>query len=263
MNLIKEMFRDKKVIFNLAKNDFKSRYAGSFLGILWAFIQPCVTVIIYAFIFGSGLRIQPTDNTFPFLLFLISGIIPYFFFNDAINTATNSIIEYSYVLKKMVFNADYLPLIKVLSSVYVHVFFILLGIVIFMINGHFFSLYLIQVLYYSFCAAALAISIAYFTSALTVFFRDISQIVNIIMQFMMWLTPIMYDLNTFPSWIGNLLKFNPLYYIVEGYRDSFFRGIGFYEHPVMTIYFWSIVITLFVIGRKVFNKLKSSFVDVL
>lgn len=90
-----------------------------------------------------------------------------------------------------------------------------------------------------------------------------SQIVSIIMQFMMWLTPIMYDLSMFPEWIGRILKFNPLYYIVNGYRDCFINNIWFFEHVGQTIYFWTVTLIILIIGLTVFKKLKDAFADVL
>ena len=263
MGALKEIINDRKIIWKLAINDFKSRYAGSFLGVIWAFVQPVVTVIIYAFIFGAGLKTLPTGDDYPFLLYLIAGIIPYFYVNDAINSATNSIIEYSYIIKKMVFDIKLLPIIKVVTSFFVHLFFIVLSLIIFMLHGKIMNVYFIQIVYYCFCATVLSLGITYLTSAINVFFRDMSQIVSIIMQFMMWLTPIMYDLSMFPEWIGRILKFNPLYYIVNGYRDCFINNICFFEHVGQTIYFWIVTLIILIIGVTVFKKLKDAFADVL
>lgn len=263
MNLIKDLIKNRNTILMLAKNDFKSKYAGSFLGIVWAFIQPCVTVLIYAFIFGSGLKVIPSGTDIPFLLYLIAGIIPWFFFNDAVNNAANCMIEYSYIIKKVVFNVNLLPIVKIVSALFVHVFFIVLGFIIFLLHGRGVPVQFIQFIYYSFCTFMLSLAISYITSAVVVFFKDMAQIVNIIMQFAMWLTPIMYDLDRFPSWVGNILKFNPMYYVVIGYRDSFYGGVWFFEHQWQSLYFWGIVIILFVIGTTVFKKLKPHFADVL
>ena len=66
-----------------------------------------------------------------------------------------------------------------------------------------------------------------------------------------------------PAWVMSILKFNPMYYIVEGYRDSLIRHIGFWEHPLQTVYFWAVVIIMFIIGRTVFTKMKPHFADVM
>lgn len=266
MRFLKSLFKERKVIFNLAKNDFKSRYAGSFFGITWAFVQPCVTILIYAFVFGANIKTPQSNITdVPFILFLISGIIPWFFFNDAVNSATNSVVEYSYILKKMVFNANALPVVKIVSAFFVHMFFIGLGIVMFLIFRKPLSISLIQVVYYSLCVFILSLAISYITSSLVVFFKDFSQIVNILTQFSLWLTPIMYQItDRFDSAIiRTILKLNPLYYIVEGYRDAFYRTTWFFQKPELTLYFWTVTIVLLVIGIQIFKRLSSSFVDVL
>ena len=81
MGLIKELYRNKALIWNLSKNDFKTKYAGSYLGIFWAFVQPVVTVLIYWFVFQVGFKSAPVKEV-PFILWLVAGIVPWFFFSD-------------------------------------------------------------------------------------------------------------------------------------------------------------------------------------
>ena len=126
---VKEIWNSRKLIIQLAKNDFKTKYAGSYFGIIWAFIQPIITIMIYVFVFGMGLKMTPKSTEYPFLLYLIAGIVPWFFFADAWINSTNCLIEYSYLVKKMVFKISILPIVKVISSLFVHLFFILLGFV--------------------------------------------------------------------------------------------------------------------------------------
>jgi teichoic acid transport system permease protein len=107
------------------------------------------------------------------------------------------------------------------------------------------------------------VALVYLTSAINVFFRDMAQIVGIIMQYAMWVIPIMLSESQYPAFMRPILKINPMYYIVEGYRDSLIRHIGFWEHPLQTVYFWAVVIIMFIIGRTVFTKMKPHFADVM
>ena len=91
--MVKESIESRKMIFNLAKNDFKTKYAGSYLGIIWAFVQPVVTILLYWFVFQVGFRSRPLGD-YPFVLWLTAGLVPWFFFSDAWNGATNSMLEY-------------------------------------------------------------------------------------------------------------------------------------------------------------------------
>ena len=97
------------------------------------------------------------------------------------------------------------------------------------------------------------------------FFRDFGTIINILMQVGMWACPIMWDMSTFhmPEKIVFLLKLNPMFYVVQGYRDSFMDGIWFWERPGMTLYFWVITVLLGIVGFTVFRRLRVHFSDVL
>ena len=98
MSLIKDLLASRKMIWKLSRNDFKTKYAGSYLGIFWAFVQPIITVAIYVFVFQVGFKAAPADNGYPCVLYLIAGIIPWFFFAEALMNATNCLMEYSYLV---------------------------------------------------------------------------------------------------------------------------------------------------------------------
>ena len=135
MGIIREIFANKKLILNLAKNDFKTKYAGSYLGIVWGFIQPIVTVLVYWFVFEKGLKAGGVMNKegiqVEFVLWLIAGLVPWFLFSDALNSGTNSLLEYNYLVKKVVFNISILPVVKITSAFFVNAFFIIFTIVLY------------------------------------------------------------------------------------------------------------------------------------
>ncbi|WP_054741967.1 ABC transporter permease [Cellulosilyticum ruminicola] len=262
ISLLKELNVNKKLIWNLSKNDFRTKYAGSYLGITWAFVQPIVTVIIYWFVFQVGFKSAPM-NDFPFVLWLIAGMVPWFFFNEALLNATNSLLEYNYLVKKVVFKISILPIVKIMSSLYVHIFFIVFANIVYLIGGHMPSIYMLQVVYYLFCTFFLVLGLSYATSAIIIFFKDLGQIVNILLQFGMWLTPIMWSNEMIGPRYQWVLKINPMYYIVEGYRDTFIRHVWFWERYNQTMYFWFVAIVLFGVGALIFKRLKVHFADVL
>lgn len=265
VSLPKEVIQNRKLVASLAKNDFKTRYAGSYLGIIWAFIQPIVTVLVYWFVFGMALR-PASDKGVPFILWLVAGLVPWFFLQEGLINGTNSLLEYNYLVKKVVFNIRILPVVKVLSAVFVHLFFIVVVIVLYACMGHFPSLYYLQLIYYSLCVFILVLGVSYLTSAVVVFFRDLSQIINIALQVGVWATPIMWDFNDMsgmPGVVKLILKLNPVFYIVQGYRDSLINKVGFWEHPEMTLYFWAFTLILFLLGTHLFKKLQVHFADVL
>lgn len=263
MNLIKELYSNKSLIFNLAKNDFKTKYAGSYLGIIWAFIQPITTILIYWFVFEFGLRSSSPVKDTPFVLWFITGLIPWFFFQEALLNATNSLVEYSYLVKKVVFKISILPILKIISALFVHLVFILFIVILFIGYKYPVDIHVVQVLYYSFCTFILALALSYATSAIIVFFKDLGQIIGIILQMGMWLTPIMWSYTIVPENLQWLLKLNPMYYIVEGFRDTFINKVWFWERYNQSLYFWTISIIIFLISAIIFKKLKPHFSDVL
>nr|WP_302598820.1 ABC transporter permease [uncultured Cellulosilyticum sp.] len=261
-SLIVELWGNKRLIINLAKNDFKTKYAGSYLGITWAFVQPIITILIYWFVFQIGFRTPPVGN-FPYVLWLIAGLIPWFVFSDAISNAAYSLIEYNYLVKKVVFKISVLPMVKVISAFFVHLFFIVFGIVVFSLYGYTPTIYTLQIIYYAFCLFFIILGTSYATSAIIIFFKDLSQIINIILQVTMWMTPILWNQTILPTNLQWIFKLNPIFYIVQGYRDCFIDKVWFWQRTGITIYFWVITIGIFAIGSVVFKRLKVHFADVL
>ena len=262
-DLSKEIIESRKLIITLAKNDFRTKFAGSYLGIVWAFIQPLVTVAVYWFVFQVGLRAGRMSN-YPFVIFLVTGIVPWFYFSDAWNGGTNALLEYNYLVKKVVFKISILPVVKVLSNLFVHAFFILFAVILCACYGYTPSIYMIQILYYVFCTFALVLGLSYLTSAVVGFFRDLTQIISIILQVGVWMTPIMWDASlTLPAGLHFIFKLNPVYYIVEGYRNAFLEKVWFWNDMMWTAYFWIITIAILTLGTTVFRKLKVHFADVL
>lgn len=259
-----ELFHNRALILSLSKNDFKTKYAGSYLGIVWAFVQPIVTILVYWFVFSVGLKAGNVMD-YPFVLYLISGIVPWFFFQDALNGGTNALIEYNYLVKKVVFKISVLPIVKIISALYVHGFFVIFSLIICAYYGYYPSLYTLQLIYYSACTFMLVLGLVYATSAIVIFFRDLSQIIGIFLQVGIWLTPIMWDLSILSDHplLMKLFKLNPMYYIVSGYRDSMLSHVWFTEHWGWTLYFWVVTIALFGLGTVIFKRLKVHFADVL
>ena len=258
-----EIYRDRTMFLTLVKNDFQARFAGSYLGLFWAYVQPLITICLYWFVFQVGLR-SGSVSDHPFILFLMCGLVPWFYFSESWNGATNALIEYNYLVKKVVFNIGFLPVLKICSALFVHLFFVLIITVMSLVYGYGIHLYMLQIFYYIFGMALLVLGLSYITAAFTVFFRDMSQIVGILLTVGVWMTPIMWNAEAvLPSFALDIFKLNPVYYIVDGFRDSLLNKIWFWEKPMWTIYFWCVTIAVYMMGVKLFNRLKVHFSDVL
>lgn len=262
MKDFKDIYEKRKLILTLAKSDFRKKFVGSYFGIVWMFVQPIVTVLIYYFVFQVAMKATPATDK-PYVIWLIPGIVPWFFFNEAMAAATNSLYDYQHLVKKMVFKVSILPIVKLMSSLFVHIIFICIMVGVYLIFGETPSLWWFQIIYYTACTLFLLLGLSYFTASVNVIFKDMGQIVNICLQFGFWLAPIMWDLSMLPEKFHFLFKLNPFYYIVQGYRDSFVFKVGFWEKPELTVYFWVVGLAVFMLGTFMFKRLKPHFADVL
>jgi teichoic acid transport system permease protein len=263
-----ELFQSRKLIWKLAKNDFKNRYAGSYLGIIWATAQPIVTVVMYWIVFdkvfdtrsqmvASGLEV-------PYVLYLTAGLVPWFYFSEAITQGTMALLEYNYLVKKVVFNISILPIIKVISATFIHAFFVVVLLIVSIGYGYYPNMYTLQLIYYSLCMFLLVLGMSYLTCALVVFIRDLQQIISIALQIGMWATPILWNITMLKTDnMKMLFKLNPLVYIVNGYRSAVYEEEWFWEHFYSSTYFWIFTISLFCIGTLIFRRMRVHFADVL
>ncbi|NFG28053.1 ABC transporter permease [Clostridium botulinum] len=259
---LKSLFLDKELLIRLSINDFKAKYAGSALGIMWAFIQPLVTILVFWFVFEMGFKSAPIDD-FPFILWFIPAYIPWLFFSDILMSTSNCLYEYNYLVKKVKFKVSMLPIVKIISALFVHIFFVGFIFFVYTIYGYKINAYFFQSLYYTFALIIFSIGLSLAISSLSVFFKDMSQLISMILQIGFWVTPIFWNSETIEPWVSKILKINPIYYIVRGYRDCFVYGVPFWHRINTTIYFWILTIVLFILGTFIFKKLRPHFADEL
>ncbi len=262
-----ELAQSRKLIWKLAKNDFKKRYAGSYLGAVWAMAQPVVTVLMYWIVFDKVFQTRSqmiaSGVEVPYVLFLTAGLVPWFFFQEALNHGMMAMVEYNYLVKKVVFNISVLPIIKVIGAWFTHVFFTVILLIVASCYGYYPNIYTLQLIYYEVCLFLLALALSYINCSIVVFFRDLQQIVAIILQIGMWATPILWDIHMVPDQLKPLFKLNPMVYIVNGFRMSIYEEEWFWQHFYSSAYFWILLLLLFTIGSLLFKKLKVHFADVL
>lgn len=259
---MRDIYQNRRLLKDLVKNDFKSRYLNNYLGILWAFIQPAISVLIFWFVFQVGFKAAPVQDV-PFILWLVAGMIPWFFLSEALSSATNAILDNSFLVKKIVFRVSLLPIVKITSAVIVHLFFMVFMMSMYIIYGYEPNLYWFQMLYYLFSAIIFLLGISWITSSVVIFFRDLGQLVSMSIQFGFWLTPIFWSLTMVPEEYRWLFELNPAYYITQGYRDALINHIWFWEKPMEALLFWGITLAFFALGAIVFRKLRPHFADVL
>jgi lipopolysaccharide transport system permease protein/teichoic acid transport system permease protein len=246
----------------MAKREVANQYVGSLLGFVWTFINPIVMILVFWVVFSVGFRVKPTNDV-PFVVWLTAGMASWFVFADIINGSAGCIVSNCHLIKKTLFQSQILPVVKIVSSLITHSIFLIVLMALIILQKMEINVYYFQFLYYLFCLTIFSLGLGWATSALNVFIRDIGQIVGVIIQIGFWATPIFWDITIMPPHIQTVFKLNPMFYIVQGYRESFIYFRPFWGHPYQTLYFWIIAIIVFSMGAYIFRKLKPHFADVL
>lgn len=261
-SFFRDIYRNRDILKILVINDLKARYAGSFFGMIWSFAQPALTILVFWFVFQLGFKNPPVQDM-PFILWFIPAYIPWMFFQDIALNATGCLREYSYLVKKMKFQVDVLPVIKIISSFIIHLCFILLMFLAYGAYGIKPGWGYLQLLYYSFALAFMSCGLSWLIAALSVFMKDFSQIISIILQLGYFAIPVFWTEDMMAPSILTVLKLNPIYYVVQGYRDCMTGNILFWQYPWHTIYFWIFSIIVFWGGISLFERVKKHFADLL
>jgi lipopolysaccharide transport system permease protein/teichoic acid transport system permease protein len=261
IDFLKQIYLNRFIILELTKRDFKTKYVTNLFGLSWAILEPLAMMSILWFVFTYIRTGRHTEVPFP--LFLLAGLIAYDFFNKTLNSATRGISNYGFLINKVNFRAAIIPLVKIFSELILHFIILLIVALILILNGMPVTIYWLQIFYYLFAMTFLLTGITWLTSSVTLFFHDMNYIITIIMRVLFFFTPIFWEAKNIPEQYLVYFRLNPLYYLVNGYRDSLLYGIPFWHHKMDTLYFWLISMTFLLIGVVVFKRLRPFFAEVV
>jgi len=262
MEFFKILFKNRKLALKLGKNDFRNRFANTGLGAIWGFLQPFIFMLTYVIVFQYILR-TGSSGRYPYVVWFLPGMSIWLFCSEAILSASNSIRNYSYLVKKVVFPVDIIPIISLTSSSFIGVFLMSIAVIVSSIFGYVPNFLI--VLYVLFCFYCFIVSLTRFTSAVTTLVPDFAQLLTIVIQLCMWFTPIVWNLSMLPDKIKPLFKSLPFTYLVEGFRQAFMEDSTILSESNFryTIIFWIITLIIYIWGNIIFKKSKKDFADVL
>ena len=264
--VLKENFNNLFRIYSIAKYEILSDTRDSKLGLLWNILNPLIQILTYWFAFGFGIRSGKPVDGIEFINWMLSGLVVWFFISPSITQGVSSIHSKANVITKMKFPVSILPTTIVVKEVFNHLFMLLIVYIFILFNGVKPNVHNFQIVYYMICAICFSISMAMITSVLNMFTRDVKKMVNACMRMLLYATPILWTMDNLPTWAQTIMKCNPIYYIVEGYRDSFFyhEGIlGTTSNINETIFFWGVIVVMFIIGSNLLYKFKHKFIDLI
>jgi len=262
IDFLRQIYINRRLIYELTRRDFKTKYVENLFGLSWAVLEPLSMLLILWIVFT---KVFPSDNTsgFPYYLYLLTGLIAYDFFNKALNQATRSIKDFSFLVRQVNFRIAVLPMIYIFSELIILGIILCILIIFCLFSQVYPSVYWLQVFYFIFSACCLLVSISWLTASVLCFFPDIYFIISITMRVLFFFTPIFWQVTAVPAQYIGILKLNPLFYLVEGFRMSFLTHKPFWSDPNGTIYFWVVTVFFFLIGIFVFKRLRPHFADVV
>lgn len=260
--MLKAILTHRRTIWYLALHQFRDRYSGTAGGVLWAVVHPVLLLVVFWIVFAEGLKIPGTGGQ-PFLLSLFCGLIPWMTFADALNNSTNAITSRSFMVKKIAFPSEILPLTSLVAAFLTHAIMLVLLAGMLAWYGRPLTGAIVLLPYYLVALGVLAFGFAMILSALNVFLRDVGQALTVVLNIWFWLTPIVWPPEMLPPQFGALLRYNPMYYVVEGYRAALLGDSVQLPGTTATVLFWALAGSMAIAGTFVFRRLKTIFADAL
>lgn len=262
--MVKTLYKNKYLLWQLIKKDIQQRYQGSVLGILWSFIVPILMLVIYTFIFSEVFQAKwdiDTSDKYQFALVLFCGLSAFNLVGEVMNRSTLLIATNTNYVKKVIFPLEMLPVVITMSALFncCISFLILIVAKVFLYQNISVTLYMIVLLFIP--LIILAIGLSLFISAISVYLKDIGNAISVIVTVLMYLSPVFFPLSSVPENFQSICESNPMTYIIENFRNVVLYGESinwqFYGTSCMT------AIIIYVLGRIVFARAKEGFADVL
>lgn len=255
--MLKELYQYRQLLKSNVVKEIRGKYKGSFLGVLWSFVNPLLMTLVYAIVFPFLLK-----STQPhYVTFIVVAILPWTWFTMTVAQGTNTMVTNGGILKKVYFPREILP-ISIVTSGCINYLISCLIIAIFLIcSGIGFSFYIFFLPLIVITQYILLLGIVLITSSIDVYIRDAEYIINFLVSMLFYATPILYSTDMFPAKITWLLKLNPMTTIIDCYRDIFFYQSMPHIKSLGAVFIGSCL--LFLIGYKIFKKLERGFAEEL
>ena len=267
MRTLKEIIKDhieyRRQLVQLAKADMKKAYGGV-LGMGWAIIRPAILIFVFWFAISVGLRKGGDVEGYPFFLWLIAGMIPWFYMRDMITGGAGSIRRYKYLVTKIKFPVSTIPTFVSMGSLATHAGLVVLMIGIFLLFGYRPTIYYLQIPLYMILMFLFFTAWGLFSGVLSSISRDFLNLVKSLTQALFWMSGILYDANGIDQqWIRNISLFNPVTIVVNGYRNALIYQKWFWEDWQQLVNFAIVYAVMLLLAVWVYRKLKKDIPDVL
>jgi len=262
LGFIKTVFTYRYVLLSLAVRSFNGRYIGSGGGVLWSILQPLFYVLLYWLVFSVGFKAKGPENI-PFVLYFMCAFLPWHFLSQILSGCLVSVLVNQHLSKKIVFPTETLPIVEIAVATISHLILLSFTVILLLLHGYHLGLFATQILYGYICVFFLSLGLGWILAATNVFYRDIGQSLETILNFWFWSTPIVWSIDMIPENWRHLMLFNPMFHIVETYRASLLYNRAAWVELNQLFVFWGIVFAFGLIGATIYRRLKPEFAEVL
>lgn len=273
-DIVAEHWAYRRQIFQLAWVDLLKTYRGAALGWLWAVIKPSVTIFVYWFAFSFGLRgagkgevsVNPPIVEYPFFLWLIAGIICWFYIQEMLTQGSTNFKRYDYLVTKIRFPVSTISTFVSISKLYVHLALLAIVAALFVAMGYPLTIYVLQLPFYIVLMFIFFTLWSMFASLLSAMSKDFANVVNSFVTAIFWMSGILWDVNRMAAnhpTLTAILKFNPVTFFATGYRNAFVSHVWFWEDAWSLQAFGIVFVTMFVLAIYAYYRLRRDIADVL
>lgn len=264
ISIFKEHIEWRGQIFKLAKADLIKTYSGAALGWAWTLIRPTINIFVYWFAFTVGIKKGHPIEGYAYVLWLIAGVIPWFYMSDMITGGAAAISRYKYLVTKLKFPVSTIPTFVALSKLSVHLVLMVIVIIIYAVQGYYPDRYLLQLPFYMVVMLLFFIEWGLFSSMLSAMSKDFFNLVKSFTTAFFWLSGIMWDINKIDiPWLKTVLQFNPITFVVTGYRNVFIYKKWFFDDLQSLLFFGIVFIIMGILAVWSYKKLIKEIPDVL
>lgn len=263
-SIVKDNWQWRRQIGQLAVFELKKRSRGAMLGWAWLLVKPLIYVAVFWFALEVGLRAgRGIEGDYPYFLWLISGLIPWFFMQEMISNGSDVYHRFPYLVKKVKFPLDCVSAIYVLSSLIIHLAMVVLLFIIYFLYGLPLDAYLLQVPVLVLLSFVFWTMFSIFTSQLSGISKDFAQLMKSLSQPFFWLSGIIFDMGTLAggplTWIVDLSYFNPVTFFVTAMRDALCYKTWVWENSLFiagfAVMFFGTMILMCIAYRKLHSEI--------
>ncbi len=262
-----QFLKHRRLIATLAANELRTRYMGTFAGLLWNFISPLVMALIYWFIFSTIFyagRVIYEGYELQYICYFLAGYAPWLLFQETVLRSANAIADNPNYVKKIVFPLGTLAFIHFLAGSISHLVILGVLLAIMLSSGISVSPEIFLIIPYYLLLALFTLGISWVISAINVFVRDAAHVVALVLNVWFWFCPIVWVMSAMPEKFRFVFALNPFLFFIDGYRGALFSNLA-PQSPGggLPVIYVMIVFAVFFVGQYIFQRLQSHFGDMV